>query len=96
MASNLPKRDLRGDRRQPITEPVPDWDAQAINLANELLRSLRQCGDEDGGMDGGLFLAAVHLTLVSALKQLPPERQLLRAEEFSQKLLEAVRKNVAS
>ena len=41
-------------------------------------------------------MAAVHLMLVSALKELPAERQLIRAEEFSQKLLEAVRKNIAS
>jgi hypothetical protein len=51
--------------------------------------------DEEGGIDGGLFLAAVHLMLVSALKELPAERQLIRAEEFSQKLLEAARKNIA-
>ena len=95
MASNFPKRP-RGERRKPIAEPVRDPHSQAIDLANELLRALRQCGDKDGGIDGGLFLSAVHLTLVSALKQLPPERQLLRAEEFSQKLLEAVRKNIAS
>jgi hypothetical protein len=48
------------------------------------------------GVDAGLFLATVHLTLVRALKQLPPEHQLLGAKEFSQKHLEAVRKNIAS
>jgi len=79
-----------------IPSVEPDWHAQAANLANELLRTLREYRDEDGAMDGGLFWAAVHLLLVTALEQLPPERQLLRAEEFSQKLLETVRKNIAS
>ena len=80
----------------PSVEPTPDWHAQAANLANELFRTLREYRDENGTMDGGLFLAAVHLTLVTALKELPAERQLIRAEEFGQKLLEAVRKNIAS
>ena len=95
MPSNFPKRP-RGERRHPWPKPVPDWHAQAMDLANELRRTLKERGDEDGGMDGGLFLEAVLITLVSALKQLPPERQLLRAEEFSQQLLEAVRKNIVS